>query len=356
MPDALPDGEPLKPLAGNGRVATTVIDNPPYNQVVSPGDIELTRIPHVYWQEVLTVLAKCQSRSKHATDPYCVMILGEPGVGKSALIDHYLQLNPPQDTPEGRIVPVLKVTTPSKPTTKAMVESAMLSLLGCVPVKGTTEELTLRFLQHLKIAGVELIILDEFQHVIDHGHAKFQQEISDWVKNLITLSRLPVALFGIPNSARILKNRQLERRFKRKIEIKRFLWSEKGLKEFSAFLTALEGSLPLKGKFGLGSEEMTRRFYYASDGILDTVMKTVREAAYLAKASSDGAITAKRLSRGYRTSMTDGKKVNPFLDPYEVVVKAAEEEVLNRKLEKRNRKSAKNSERAISSDEIMRPR
>lgn len=356
MPEASSNDPVLDHFTGNGVTASMLLGNPPFDQVVSPGDIERIRIPHQYWREVLTVLTKCQSRSKKATDPYCVMVLGDSGVGKSALIDRYLELNPPRETPEGRIVPVLKVTTFNKPTTKSIVETSMLSLLGCIPTKGTAEEQTLRFLRQLKIAGVELIILDEFQHVVEHAHAKYQQEISDWVKNLITLSRIPVAIFGMPNSARILQNKQLARRFRRKIEIKRFLWTEKSLKQFSSFLSALEENLPLKEKLGLGTEEMTRRFYYASDGVLDTVMKTVREAIYLADSAGDGRMTAKRLSRGYRSSVTDRKKIDPFLDPYDAVLKAAEEEVVKRAEGRQREKRAQNHHHQLSSNDVMRPR
>lgn len=345
--------------SGSTKSDRPVVD-PSFLETVDAGDIEKVRVQHPYWRRVLRKLEYCRVWSKSATDPYCMMIVGESGVGKSAIIDRYLQLHPPVVTADGRRVPVLKITTPSVPTTKAIVEAIIIGLVGHLPAKGTMEEQTARLLHLLSVAEVELIIIDEFQHVIEHANARFKQETSDWIKNLITLSSIPVVLVGMPNSLEILQNEQLRRRFMTKIHVKRFIWSEKGLENLKVFLHELESSLPFEQKLGLGSTDLPHRFYYASDGMLGTVMKIVRGAAHLAQApNGPGKLTMKNLSYAYRDTVTDRKDVDPFLTASDEIHEFIKDQVVkHRGSEEKYYGRQKRFKRAKppTSDDIVRAR
>lgn len=187
-----------------------------------------------------------------------------------------------------------------------------------------------KLLELLHVAKVEQVIFDEFQHVIQHGRAKFAQEASDWLKNIISESHLPIVLAGMPESEEILKNEQLERRFMNHVRLPRFVWSPSSLNRLSAYLTRLEGALPFEEKIGLGSEEMTRRLFYASGGKMGTIMKTIRSAAYMAEKKQIGRLSAEFLAKGYRDQVTKQKPVNPFTSDFSAVLQAAESEARDR--------------------------
>ncbi|WP_341703641.1 TniB family NTP-binding protein [Ferrovibrio sp.] len=347
-------------IGSTGGKFDFVMGDPPFSK--SPGSmgtggkIENLRVDHPYWSSILKKLEYYRVWSKGATDPYCMMILGDSGVGKSAVIDQFVSMHPPIVTPEGRKVPILKVTTPAVPTMKALVEAIIITLLGRLPAKGTAEEQTARLIEFLRIAGVEMIIIDEFQHVIEHGRAKFQQATSDWLKNLISLSHLPVVIVGMKRSKDILTNPQLKRRFMTKVEIKKFIWSDSGRQKFGEFLTRIDDAMPFETKAGLGSEEMVGRFYYASNGMLGTTMKTVRSAAHLAERKGLTSISLKELSRAYRGSVTDGESIDPFSSKY-ADVKAALEKRLKENIRDRNPGANGNASRkGLTAEDVMRPK
>jgi archaellum biogenesis ATPase FlaH len=68
--------------------------------------------------------------------------------------------------------------------------------------KGTVSSITLRLRKFLKGCEVELIILDEFQHFDDRQSKNILKIISDWLKNLLNQSKVPIILVGMPGCER----------------------------------------------------------------------------------------------------------------------------------------------------------
>jgi hypothetical protein len=135
----------------------------------------------------------------------------------------------------------------------------------------------------MKDCGVELIFLDEFQHFIDRDSAKVLKTVSDWLKNLILDAKVPIILIGLPESNAVFNfNSQLSRRFTNRYTLSPFEWKADSGKEFRTFIHAVESQLPLSDESCLASEEMSLRFYYASDGVVAYVMKLIRYGTYLA--------------------------------------------------------------------------
>ena len=63
---------------------------------------------------------------------------------------------------------------------------------------------------------MRLIILDEFQHFVDKDSWRVLKNVSDWLKNLIDETEVPIVLIGMPYAVEILDapgNEQLQRRF-----------------------------------------------------------------------------------------------------------------------------------------------
>ena len=112
----------------------------------------------------------------------------------------------------------------------------------------------------LAACKVELIVLDEFHHFIDRESQRVLRNVCDWLKNLILNTRIPVVLFGLPESKRILKvdNSQLSRRFTYRHELIPFPYSESGMELFRQFLSNIEGQLPLEANSGLAEKSRSQ--------------------------------------------------------------------------------------------------
>ncbi|WP_370153691.1 TniB family NTP-binding protein [Ferrovibrio sp.] len=308
-------GESPQDSGGNGdRGAAPFLD-------LACGDgasllIETARIRHKRWDNIIRKLEYCRTWSKGATDPYCMMVLGESGTGKSAVVAAYMQRHKVSEEEEGQRIPVLKVDAPAVPTMKSLAESMLFALGDPLADKGTLNARTDRLIRLLKRCGVEIIIVDEFQHFLEHESAKSLQSTSDWLKNLITQSRLPVVLVGLEKCGKILESYpQLDRRFMAQAYLKPFRWHEAKREEFFHFLSELDDQLPLREKSGLSDPEMAQRLFFASKGLVSSLMKIVRQGAHIAIELNEPRITAKSLSKAYKLTTARRIKPDPFLGP-----------------------------------------
>jgi Bacterial TniB protein len=149
--------------------------------------------------------------------------------------------------------------------------------------KGTTTNQTSRLYDLLKDCQVELIFLDEFHHFIDRDSDKVLKNVCDWLKNLILNTKIPIVLFGTPESEKILTievdNRQLSRRFNYRHNLIPFPRTESGLELFRQFLSDVESQLPLAKKSELAEKSLSERIYYATDGTIGYVMTLIRKGA-----------------------------------------------------------------------------
>jgi Bacterial TniB protein len=183
--------------------------------------------------------------------------------------------------------------------------------------KGSVGNQTIRLINLMKDCGVELLILDEFQHFIDRDSAKVLKTVSDWLKNLILDTNLPIILIGLPEAEQILRlqsQSQLSRRFANRQILHPFLWHpDQGL-EFRTFLHLLESQLPFIDKSNLSSDDMARRIYYASDGVIAYVMKLIRYGTYLALEHQQEKLDNQILATAFDKYVCADKpgKVNPF--------------------------------------------
>lgn len=275
-------------------------------------------IEHPRLHRALASIDNCRKMSQGAREPECMLILGNPGVGKTTIRDHYLSLNPRKETPDGTNVPVLAVTIPI-PAKITFLASAMLAALGDdAPEKGSTEARTRRLRTLIRECKVELIFLDEFHHFIDRDNDKVLRSVADWLKNLISETRVPVILTGLPSSRAVLEaNDQLRRRFSRQINMLPFPWQPHRRKDFQTFLSHLQDSLGLESSLNFADDEIAERFYYATRGYVSRVLKVARGAAFLAILRGDKELTLKHLAKAYDDrvllrSHTSEEVVNPF--------------------------------------------
>ena len=217
-------------------------------------------------------------------DPDCLLLMGSTDAGKTTIYKTYAQNYPNRETEEGSVVPIVYATIPAVATVKGLVSALLKQLGDPLHDKGTTTSQTSRLYDLLDNCQVELIFLDEFHHFIDPDSDLVLKNICNWLKNLILNTKIPIVLFGLPESEKILTvdNWQLSRRFNYRHSLIPFPRTESGLESFRQFLSDIESQLPLEKKSELAEKSLSDRIYYATDGTIGHTMTLIRKGATLA--------------------------------------------------------------------------
>lgn len=278
--------------------------------------IERVHITFPRFSRVLEKISYCHEHSKIAAEPECLLITGVQGAGKTTLCKVYARRHPRMQTREGRIIPVLSTFVPSITTKKSLPTRLLQALGDGAAERGTSVTQTLRIIKLVRDCGVEIIILDEFQHFIDSDSNAVLVNISDWLKDLINETGKPVALVGMPHSQVVLAaNPQLERRFSMRESLEPFGWGAPAKeREFKLLLQHLDRSLPLVKRSNFADHEVAFRIYCATDGLIGYVMKLVRRAAILAVERREERVSVELLAESYEERLASRKprRVNPF--------------------------------------------
>ena len=152
---------------------------------------------------------------QRGTPARCLLLTGNAGVGKSTLMERYRLKHQPYEQDNRLIVPVLTITVHRACTPKLLAEQ-MLRAMG-VPEglcsKGTEMTLTQRVKHHLLEQRVQVVVLDEFQHLLDHRSKHGVSRVADYIKTLLNMGVASFVLSGVPEAEAIYtENLQLMRR------------------------------------------------------------------------------------------------------------------------------------------------
>ncbi len=256
-------------------------------------------------------------------NPPCLAILGNTGAGKTTLIDAWLEKAPlrTMETAEGVIIPYLYVLVPSSPKKKGAVSAFLRALHDPNPSRGTEWDMISRVHRLIKRCKVQVIFVDEFQHLRDKDTQKVVHAIADFLKDIINQAHIPMILTGKLGEAEsiLVANSQLDRRVGTPLVLEPFEWDrgrpEETIKEFRTLMRDIDRALPLDLS-DLQSEEVAFRFFYASNGYLGWIMEIIREAAIRAIDTDCHCLNMPLLAAAYEarlagTDVGDGK-VNPF--------------------------------------------
>jgi hypothetical protein len=281
---------------------------------------------YVAYPRSLDILAKiehCHQYSIISAEPECMLIKGDTGTGKTTLYRRYEQNYPRIVTRECTIVTVLSATIPVPATPKNLVTKLLLKLGDPLGESGTLLNQTLRLCWLLKKCQVRVIILDEFQHFIDRDSNKILQTISDWLKELLNETRVPIILIGMPKCDRILDdNPQLRRRFAIRETLEPFGWKHNDSKtqknmrdDLRRFLKLIDEQLPLKERSHLADITTAYRIHEATHGNIASIVKLLRRAVVLALTIGAESISLEMLATAYDERLRDvqPKLRNPFL-------------------------------------------
>lgn len=223
-------------------------------------------------------------RDAEARIPIIAPFIGETGTGKTTAIKAFAMQHQPRRTPDGLVIPVLVINTPSKPTPRSLGERILRALGDPRPTAGSAANKLDRIVTNLAGSQVRVGIMDDGHHFVDKRQRIALFEASDYLKELLISYDMALFLCGLPECEILIEsNEQLMTRSKAIYELRRFDWMNRASQDqFVAvlwqFQLGIEGfELP-----DLRSPELSIRMYLASGGLIRYVAailsKAVREA------------------------------------------------------------------------------
>ena len=271
------------------------------------------------FKELHEKIRECQELSKLAGEPKCLSLDGQTGAGKSTLVRAYANAFPPVEMETGRKMPVFYLEVPASVTIKGLA-STMLSRLGDPGAhKGSLWAFNDRLPPLIEKMGIEIIILDEFQHLIETRTNKVMRDVSDWLKSLIKQTGIPCVVVGITGEVEVIlrANPQLSRLFSHRETLEPFAWDTsqpKTIQSFAKFIEYAEEAVGCKLTDTIPRLDLIYRIHYATDGVVGMIMNLMWTAMLRAKKHDQVVIELEDLEFAFIESI--GKhlyqKTNPF--------------------------------------------
>lgn len=276
-------------------------------------------IDHPNYKAIYERIKETHLLSVGSTQPDGVFLSGLTGVGKSTLLIDYAESYPRKRIKGSTIVPILYFKVPVGATPKSVASQALYDLGDPNFEKGTLVQMTARLLNFVRACKVEMIIIDEFQHLIDRETSNILKNASDWVKTFMEEAGIPVVICGMPESKKIFEwSSQIDRRFCIRHRLEAFNYDSKEAQiEFRAFLKGVDKELPFAGTSNLTDPQISEKFYYATNGVPFFIMKILEEAIIWAAKNGSDKLSEIDLQMGYKAVTISQRPhaKNPFNDP-----------------------------------------
>lgn len=280
--------------------------------------VETMLVSHTSFTHVTRVLDELYATSGTLRDSVGIFITGESRSGKTRITEECESRYPPSRTSIGRVVPVLRVEVPSKPTVKGLTSEMLAAFGDPSPDKGTEQDRTRRLLLFIRECKTRIIIIDEIQHFLDKtAQYKVIHHLTDWLKTLLNRSKIVIVVTGLPYAEALLnQNEQLRGRFNRTLHLPRFEWKdEKSRGEFLGLLDGFEELLSERFSLpNISNVELAYRFYLASGGLTGYVFNILRQAAWSVIDDSRNIIMLEDIDQAYKNvvSQMDQHDISPF--------------------------------------------
>jgi len=205
-------------------------------------------------------------------------LFGPPGVGKSRLIRYFV--TEVYVKPEYKLtksvtpIPIISIRVPGKPTISRICEQ----ILKCTqkhytPPSRAGDSIMLRVTRVLQYLNVEMIIFDEFQHLL-RKHATIRTaDVVAFIKVLMDEHGLSVVFAGLPEAQSLLEEHpELSQRMSfAKVDLHEFSLRKDGpcnLKDFALYIKSIEVNFYELGItiFIISNKDMLFRLYLATLG------------------------------------------------------------------------------------------
>lgn len=268
--------------------------------------VENTLVPHTAFNHALARLNQCFTYAQDSSEPVCLAMLGESRTGKSRALEECYVKHPRHRTPDGLVIPIVRVKTPSKPTVKGLVELMLHAMEDPRSSSGTENWKTIRLLHLMSGASTRMLMIDEFQHFYDKASHKVMHHAADWLKIVVDEAQIALVVSGIGSCRAVLdQNEQLAGRFLAPVIMPRLDWlNEDHREEYIAILVAFYTSM---SRFfdlpNLGDEHLAFRCYCGTGGLIGYLVKMLRQSVWNAVDAGTRIITMADLAKAHEEAV-----------------------------------------------------
>lgn len=245
----------------------------------------------------------------------CMLVTGDTGSGKSMLIKNYQKRFAEFEEKSAGYAyhPVLFSRIPSRPTLSATIIELLVNLGQPASFyrqgRSTDLSLTDALVKCLVRCKTELIIIDEFQELVEYKTDRKQTEIANRLKLVSEKAKVPIVLVGMPWAQKITEEPQWASRLMIRRKIPFFKISE-GRDNFVRFLIGLANRMPLKETPKLQEKHTVFALFSVCSGCLRALKHFLDEALKQALLDDASTLEKEHLSRTF--ALFYPEKTNPF--------------------------------------------
>lgn len=282
-----------------------------------------TLIRYPRFKELHQAIQMCATLSETAGEPQCMALMGVTGAGKSTVVRTYADVFPRTETPQGSLIPVVYLETPSPATIKSVAAAALRHLGDPRATSGTLWSMDARLVHYLQQCQVRLVIMDDFHHLFDDETQRALVTVSNWLKVLIKEANVPFLVVGLEDKIRVIlrANPQLSRLFAIRETLRPLAWDAaqaETIMEFSKFIEYAEKAIGLPLSDELPRVEMLYRLHFATGGVVGHILNLMRQAMVLSLAAEPPlpGLRLRTLSLAFRQRLQEHwpHRADPF-DP-----------------------------------------
>ena len=237
--------------------------------------------------------------------PACKHFVGHSRSGKSFIFREFEAQFPAVRTPSGLKKQVIYVQAPVKGTIKGLMEALLEALGDPNWMRGTYSNMLSRLLNLLHKVDCKMIIVDEFQHLVDKGQRFLLTGTTDWLKALVERNTFSLICVGLPSSKKIiLRSEQLRNRFDATIEVPVYDWTDPDSQRvFRSLLKCIQREMAPFEVPDLTSPDLALRMFIACGGRIGLLSKILDRAVKDAIWDNRTAIRMKDLAEAFSTSI-----------------------------------------------------
>lgn len=284
----------------------------------------LSLIPSVFVQrpstlEIQGLIEEIRNDRQLQAEPSCMIITGRTGVGKTTFLKRYRDNFGPQfrDKNNNQITPVLYISLPSRATPLTTAQELVKQLVGEDFAKGGLKGLTDLAKKHLIAQQVEVVICDEFQHIVRSAGSIQTYQAAEWIKEVAKDTVIPFVMAGMSEVTSIVEtNDQLKSITPYRVELTYFPYTDVSQKVlFRKFLRTFDEALPFNSNSKLGSPNIADAIFSVTGGSLRSLNFLVRKSAELAIDACHDKIELQDLHEATNRIMLGANalaKTNPF--------------------------------------------
>ena len=243
-------------------------------------------------------------------DQQCMLLTGDTGSGKSHIINLYKKRVLASQNYSRTTIPVLV----SRISKGKGLEATLIQVLSDLDLfgshqrrkRGEKTDLTKKLIGSLINAQVELLIINEFQELIEFKSRQERQYIANELKFISEEAKVPIVLVGMPYIDIIAEEPQWSSRLVRKRNLDYFSL-KKGSKYFRQYLMGLAKHMPFEPSPQLEDRYTTTALFSACRGQNRALKHLLSEALKLALSCNE-ELHNKHLSIAFDELELLGKK------------------------------------------------